>query len=44
MATSVNVTPGQTIVIGGAQTRTELVSGSPTGETVLILTVRAEKE
>ncbi len=44
MATSVNVTPGQTIVIGGTQARTELVSGSPTGETVLILTVRAEKE
>jgi len=44
MATSVNVTPGQTIVIGGTQARTELVSGSPTSETVLILTVRAEKE
>jgi hypothetical protein len=42
MTTSVNLTPGQTIVIGGTQARTRLVSGSPGGETVLILTVRAE--
>lgn len=44
MSTSVNVSPGQTIVIGGTQTRTGLVGGSPTGERVLILTVRAEIE
>lgn len=44
MATSVNISPGQTIVLGGAQARTELVNGSPSGRTVLILTVRAEEE
>lgn len=44
MATSVNISPGQTIVLGGAQARTRLVNGSPSGRTVLILTVRAEAE
>jgi hypothetical protein len=44
MSTSVNVSPGQTIVIGGTQARTGLVGGSPTGKSVLILTVRAEIE
>lgn len=44
LATSVNLSPGQTIVLGGAQARTQLVNGSPTGRTVLILTVRAEVE
>lgn len=42
LTTSVNLTPGQTIVIGGTQARTRLEGGSPGGETVLILTVRAE--
>ncbi len=42
MSTSVNVMPGQTIVIGGTQARTRLVDGSPSSEAVLILTVRAE--
>jgi hypothetical protein len=44
MATSVNVTPGQTIVIGGAQARAQGVDGRPSGERVLILTVRAETQ
>jgi len=42
MTTTVNVTPGQTIVIGGTQARTESDRGQPFGERVLILTVRAE--
>jgi hypothetical protein len=44
MAATVNITPGQTIVIGGTQVRTQLVDGSPAGRSVLILTVRAERE
>jgi hypothetical protein len=44
LATSVNISPGQTIVLGGAQARTEMVDGRPSGRTVLILTVRAEEE
>ncbi len=42
MSTTVNVTPGQTIVIGGTQARTQSDDGRPFGERVLILTVRAE--
>jgi len=42
MTATVNVTPGQTIVIGGAQARTQSDSGRPSGERVVILTVRAE--
>jgi len=44
LSTSVNVTPGQTIVIGGTQARTEMADGSPAEERVLILTVRAETQ
>lgn len=42
MSAAVNITPGQTIVIGGTQARTELVDGRPAGRSTLILTVRAE--
>jgi hypothetical protein len=42
MSATVNVTPGQTIVIGGAQARTQSDDGRLSGERVLILTVRAE--
>jgi len=42
MTATVNVTPGQTIVIGGAQARTEGDDARPAGERVVILTVRAE--
>jgi len=41
LSTSVNIAPGQTIVLGGTQARTQLDRGSPTAERVLILTVRA---
>jgi hypothetical protein len=46
LSASVNVSPGQTIVIGGTQARTRLASGSPVGveRSVVILTVRAELE
>jgi hypothetical protein len=44
MSTSVNVTPGQTIVLGGTQARVRSSEGSPYGRTTLILTVRAEAE
>lgn len=44
MSTSVNITPGQTIVIGGTQARTQSDDGRPFGERTLILTVRAETE
>lgn len=43
MATSVNVKPGQTIVIGGTQARTETDEGRPYGSRALIFTVRAEE-
>ena len=42
LETSVNITPGQTVVIGGAQARAEAGMGQPYGNRVLILTVRAE--
>jgi len=42
MTATVNVTPGQTIVIGGAQARTVGDDARPGGERVVILTVRAE--
>ena len=42
MSATVNVTPGQTIVIGGTQARTQSDDGRSFGERVLILTVRAE--
>lgn len=43
METTVNVTPGQTIVIGGTQVRTQPPgSSSDGGRSVVILTVRAE--
>lgn len=42
MAATVNISPGQTIVIGGTQARTRLVDGTPSGRSVLVLTVRAE--
>lgn len=41
MSTSVNISPGQTIVIGGTQVRTEGI-GQPGNRSTLILTVRAE--
>lgn len=44
MSTSVNITPGQTIVIGGTQVRTQSNYGRPFGERTLILTVHAETE
>jgi hypothetical protein len=44
MSTSVNISPGQTIVLGGTQARVRLEDGTPRGQTVLILTVRAEAE
>jgi hypothetical protein len=44
LETSVNLTPGQTVVIGGAQARKEVGEGMPYGDRVLILTVRAERE
>jgi len=43
MATSLNITPGQTIVIGGTQAP-DFSNGRETGQRVLILTVRAETE
>jgi hypothetical protein len=42
MSTSVNVAPGQTIVIGGTQVRTGSIASGPAPQSVLILTVRAE--
>ena len=42
LETSVNISPGQTLVIGGTEARTELGRGSATGESTVILTVRAE--
>ena len=44
MTTSVIISPGQTIVLGGVQARTEMIDGRRSGRTVLILTVRAEEE
>ena len=44
MTATVNIQPGQTLVIGGTQGETEIVDGRPTGETTLVLTVRAERE
>ena len=44
MTTAVNVSPGQTIVIGGTQATTRSDDGRRTGERVVVLTVRAEIE
>ncbi|MGD2120764.1 MAG: hypothetical protein PVJ76_03425 [Gemmatimonadota bacterium] len=44
LTATVNIRPGQTLVIGGTQGRTELVEGRPTGESTLVLTVRAERD
>ncbi len=41
MAATVNITPGQTIVIGGTQA-TDFSGGTPAEDRILILTVRAE--
>jgi hypothetical protein len=44
MTATVNIRPDQTLVIGGTQAETEIVDGQPTGESTLILTVRAERD
>jgi hypothetical protein len=44
LETSVNLTPGQTVVIGGAQSLRETTRGRIEGTKILILTVRAETE
>ncbi len=44
MTATVNISPGQTLVIGGTQGETRLVDGRPTGESTLVLTVRAERD
>ena len=41
LSTSVNVAPGQTIVLGGTQASRRMDPESPAGGHVLILTVRA---
>ncbi len=43
MRATVNIDPGRTLVIGGTQAEAEMVEGRPTGESTLVLTVRAER-